>query len=160
MFKPVRQVQIINMVGERIAIDAFWKIYQAILGLKTTETLTDQNGNPTAHIQILLSNIIQMHRSGIKQIWVFDFCDLEEKMNQHHNPAKQGEIEKRKQRRDVNQTKIKALTLEMFKKSKQLDFDDVIDTNDGNTTTDLPITTSTTLVETKKPRDIQAEIDV
>lgn len=172
MFKPVKQIQIINMVGERIAIDAFWKIYQAILGLKNVDTLTDKYGNPTAHIQILLSNIIQMHRSGIKQIWVFDFCDMEEKTNQHHNPAKQGEIEKRRQKRDVNQTKINALTLEMFKNSKKLDFDDALPDQESETKTESDKQKTEFIVERdtqkidgptkeqKSTQNIQTEIDV
>lgn len=153
MFKFVRPVQIIDMAGERVAIDAFWKLYQSLLAMEKVNTLTDKDGNPTAHIQTLLSNIIQMHRSGIKQIWVFDYQEPTERKEkgEHHNPAKQLEIEKRRQKKDVNQVKIQALTLEMFSNSKKLDFDDLDssgldDTNTGES-------------KSEQPRDIQSEID-
>lgn len=150
MFKYTRPVQIIDMAGERVAIDAFWKLYQSLLAMEKVNTLTDKDGNPTAHIQTLLSNIIQMHRSGVKQIWVFDYQEPVERKEkgEHHNPAKQLEIEKRRQKKDVNQVKIQALTLEMFSNSKKLDFDDLDDTDNNP---------GESKIEPK--RDIQSEID-
>lgn len=132
-FKYTRPVNIMDMTGQTIAIDAFWKIYQANLGMEKIDALTDKDGNPTAYIQILLSNIIQMHRSGVKQIWVFDFQE-DKPTEKHHNPAKQGEIDKRRQRKDVNHTKIQNLTLELFNRPKKLDFDEELDGMDTTET--------------------------
>ncbi len=127
----VRTVQIIDMAGERIAIDAFWKLYQALLGMEKVNQLTDRNGNTTAHIQVALSQILQMHRAGIKQIWVFDYVEEGPKTdNKHHNPAKQAEIDKRRQNKDVNRMKIQALTLEAFNKPKTIDFGDLTETQE------------------------------
>ena len=79
--------------GKHLAIDAMTEIYRAALGAKSVTTLTDADGNPTLHINTIISNLIQMQSLSIKQLWVFD--------NEHadHDTYKAEELKKRRERR-------------------------------------------------------------
>jgi flap endonuclease-1 len=66
------EVDLSDLSGERICIDASGMIYQAILAMYNPKALTDSSGKITAHINILFGKIMKMKESGIEQVWVFD----------------------------------------------------------------------------------------
>lgn len=106
-FKAVRTVKYKDLKGQTIAIDAMTELYRAALGAKTIATLTDASGNPTLHINVILSIIIDLHRNGVKQIWVFDHN--QDPNADFHNPMKLAELAKRKKRKELAIEQIKSL---------------------------------------------------
>lgn len=106
-FKSVRTVKFKDLRGQTLAIDAMTELYRAALGAKTISTLTDANGNPTMHINVILSIIIDLHRNGVNQIWVFDYN--QDPTVDFHNPMKIAELAKRKKRKDLAIEQIKSL---------------------------------------------------
>lgn len=106
-FKAVRTVKYKDLKGQTIAIDAMTELYRAALGAKTVATLTDAYGNPTLHISVILSIVTELHRSGVKQIWVFDHN--QDPNADFHNPMKLGELAKRKKRKEIAIEQIKSL---------------------------------------------------
>jgi len=116
-FTPVRIVKIRDMTGQTIAIDAMTEIYRAALGAASVNTLTDQAGNPTLHINVILANIFEFHRQGVNQIWVFDYNGI-------HNTNKLEELEKRKKRRMDARKKLDDMLLEETKEKLFSDNED------------------------------------
>lgn len=106
-FKAVRTVKYKDLKGQTIAIDAMTELYRAALGAKTIATLTDASGNPTLHINVILSIVIDLHRNGVKQIWVFDHN--QDPNADFHNPMKLAELGKRKKRKELAIEQIKSL---------------------------------------------------
>lgn len=106
-FKAVRTVKYKDLKGQTIAIDAMTELYRAALGAKTIATLTDASGNPTLHISVILSIVIDLHRNGVKQIWVFDHN--QDPNADFHNPMKLAELAKRKKRKELAIEQIKSL---------------------------------------------------
>lgn len=78
--------------GKKICNDASLIIYQSILALKNINSLTDNEGNTTVHINIIFNKIIQQAQAGIIQIWIFDSAIP--------NPMKSKELAKRKEKRE------------------------------------------------------------
>lgn len=106
-FKHTRIVKYANMQGQIVGIDAFGEAYRAALGAKSVSALTDSHGNPTMHINVILSIVSELNRSGVKQIWFFDY---DQNPNESfHNPAKLGELAKRRKRKEVAIEKIKSI---------------------------------------------------
>lgn len=100
--------------NKTVVIDASVEIYRAALGMKMSETLSDAFGVPTAHINIILLGVIlKLKASGADQYWVFDYHDNQ--IQECHNPLKQLEIQKRKDKRSAAKEKIHALKLELDK---------------------------------------------
>ncbi len=106
-FKATRTVKYKDLKGQTIAIDAMTELYRAALGAKTVATLTDASGNPTLHISVLMSIVVDLHRNGVKQIWVFDHN--QDPTADFHNPMKLGELAKRKKRKEIALEQIKSL---------------------------------------------------
>mgnify|MGYP003552375064 CR=1 FL=1 len=106
-FKAVKTVKYKDLKGQTIAIDAMTELYRAALGAKTIATLTDASGNPTLHINVILSIVIDLHRNGVKQIWVFDHN--QDPNADFHNPMKLAELGKRKKRKELAIEQIKSL---------------------------------------------------
>lgn len=90
------QVFLEDLKGKTIAIDAFSEMYRMALGIKNQQTLTDGQGNSTAHINSLVAFVIRMHRHGIKQIWVFDHIAADGAASSEMSPEKAIEREKRR----------------------------------------------------------------
>ena len=90
-FSPKRIINISEYKNKTIAIDAMTEIWRASLGAKSVSALTDINGNPTMHINIIIANLIKWHKLGIRSIWVFDY-NCENYDDDFHNPAKLKEI--------------------------------------------------------------------
>jgi 5'-3' exonuclease len=66
------EIQLSDLSGSTIAIDAMTEIYRASLGVPNVNTLNAPDGKPTAHINIILHTVSKMKRLNIKQIFVFD----------------------------------------------------------------------------------------
>ena len=105
VFRPYNTIKLKELSGRTIAIDAMTEIYRAALGSKSVGMLTDKDGNNTMHINVIMANIIEMQKLGIKTIWVFDHVNSTEE-KQHHNPDKANELLKRKQRKDDAKEKL------------------------------------------------------
>ena len=117
VFRPYNTIKLKELSGRTIAIDAMTEIYRAALGSKSVGMLTDKDGNNTMHINVIMANIIEMQKLGIKTIWVFDHVNSTEE-KQHHNPDKANELLKRKQRKDDAKEQLKELQLKEQLKDK------------------------------------------
>jgi hypothetical protein len=106
VFDAVREVKIKDLAGMCLAIDAMTEIYRSALGAKTVKQLTDKYGEPTMHISVIFANIIEMQKYGIKPIWVFDHDQDSDTNADFHNPAKLGELIKRKKRKEEAKQKL------------------------------------------------------
>lgn len=118
VFRPYNTIKLKELSGRTIAIDAMTEIYRAVLGSKSVGMLTDKNGNNTMHINVIMANIIEMQKLGIKTIWVFDHVNSTEE-KQHHNPDKANELLKRRQRKDEAKEQLKELQLKEQLKDKK-----------------------------------------
>ncbi|XP_039131450.1 flap endonuclease 1-A-like [Dioscorea cayenensis subsp. rotundata] len=60
--------------GRKIAIDASMSIYQflIVVGRIGTETLTNEAGEVTSHLQGMFNRTIRLLEAGIKPVYVFD----------------------------------------------------------------------------------------
>jgi flap endonuclease-1 len=124
IFTYTKKIKLTQLKNCTLAIDGFIQAYQSALGMANVRGLTDESGNPTIHINVILSRVIKFKLMGITQLWIFDYDDNEDASVEFHNPAKLIELEKRKKRKEVAQQKIK----ELNKKKKALD--EKKDTND------------------------------
>ncbi|EFC48453.1 predicted protein [Naegleria gruberi] len=86
----VKEDQLKNYFGRKVAIDASMAMYQFLIALKNTGMdLTDKDGEVTNHLQGLLARTTKMLEYGIKPCYVFDGKPPQ---------LKSGELEKRKER--------------------------------------------------------------
>lgn len=123
VFKHKRTITLKDYKNKTLAIDAMTELYQASLATKSTHTLTDAEGNPTIHLSIILSRIIEMAKYNIKQLWVFDHNNKNN--SDFHNPAKNNELIKRKQRREKAIVKLQDIESKLMEvKNKELFSDD------------------------------------
>lgn len=109
------------MAGQTIAVDAMFKIYQAGLGLKTVNALTDSSGNPTVHVNAIVFTVAEMRSYNITPVWVFDY--LGDDTEEFHNPAKLHELMRRRKRREEVILKIDTMTIEDLKRENAVTFD-------------------------------------
>ena len=101
---PAREVKYKDLKGLTAIIDGSIIAYQAKLGMKNINALTDSAGNPTIHNSVVFAKCLNFQKCGIKQVWVFDYHE-----KGYVNPAKTLELEKRKKVKEASQAKLKAL---------------------------------------------------
>ena len=90
--EAIKTIKLENLFNRKIAVDASLSIYQFLVAVRHTgQSLTDSEGNPTSHLQGLLSRSVRLIESGIKPVYVFDGKPPELKGN---------ELQKRKERRE------------------------------------------------------------
>lgn len=65
-----KKITLDQLKGQTIAVDCMTEIYRASLAMPNA--LTDDNGNVTTHINIIVMNIAKFKKAGINQIYVFD----------------------------------------------------------------------------------------
>ena len=99
-----KSVKLTDIKNSNIVVDASVIIYQASLGIKNINTLTDSDGNSTIHINVVIAKCLNFYKYGAKQAWVFDYHE-----KGYVNPAKIYEIEKRKKIKDKAEKKIQEL---------------------------------------------------
>ncbi|XP_031484655.1 flap endonuclease 1-A-like isoform X2 [Nymphaea colorata] len=72
--KAMKQRKLESYFGRKIAIDASMSIYQflIVVGRTGTETLTNEAGEVTSHLQGMFWRTIRLLEAGLKPIYVFD----------------------------------------------------------------------------------------
>lgn len=106
VFPAEKEIKFKDLNGKHIAIDASVEIYRAALGMSSSTVLRDADGNPTSHINtILLGLILKLKASGAFQYWIFDYNSK----GCNHNPMKELELKKRRDKRCKANEKLKEL---------------------------------------------------
>ncbi|GAB1602826.1 flap endonuclease 1-like [Argonauta hians] len=87
--------EIKNYFGRKIAIDASMSIYQFLIAVRQDgSNLTNESGETTSHLMGIFYRTIRMIEHGIKPVYVFDGKPPD---------MKSGELEKRKEKREEAQ---------------------------------------------------------
>ncbi len=92
-----------ELYGKNVVIDTSVEIHRAMLGIKNTMQLTDSEGNPTIHINVILLTILKLKMYNINQYWIFDHSGVK------HNPIKEQELIKRQKRKAEALAKAEAI---------------------------------------------------
>ncbi|CAH1779380.1 unnamed protein product [Owenia fusiformis] len=94
----VKENEIKNYFGRKVAIDASMSIYQFLIAVRQDgSALTNEAGETTSHLMGIFYRTIRMLDNGIKPVYVFDGKPPE---------MKSGELEKRKERREVAEKEL------------------------------------------------------
>lgn len=98
----IKENDIKNYFGRKIAIDASMCIYQFLIAVRQDgNALTNEDGETTSHLMGMFYRTIRLLENGIKPVYVFD----------GKPPSlKGGELEKRKERRDEAQANLEKAT--------------------------------------------------
>lgn len=105
----IREVELKSLHGRKIAIDASMAIYQFMIAVRTgsqtnaAAMLTNENGDPTSHIQGMFNRTIRFMTEGIRPAFVFDGKPPQ---------FKSGELLKRREKRAKAEEALKAATEE------------------------------------------------
>lgn len=95
----VKECEIKNYFGRKVAIDASMSLYQFLIAVRADgNMLTDDDGETTSHLVGLFYRTIRMVENGIKPVYVFDGKPPE---------LKSGELEKRKEAREKAEADLK-----------------------------------------------------
>jgi len=72
--QSITEVELKNLFGRKIAVDASMSLYQFLIAVRpdAINTLTDEAGETTSHLQGLFQRTIRMVVNGIKPVYVFD----------------------------------------------------------------------------------------
>jgi 5'-3' exonuclease len=131
-FSKFSSPSIINMkdlTGKIIAIDASVVAYQAALGAKSINTLTDSYGNSSMHISVIMAKVLNFKQNNTGQIWVFDFHE-----NGYTPPNKTHELEIRKNRRVAAEKRLKTFKLKkQEQKNKRASVEDLFSSDEDET---------------------------
>lgn len=110
LFAAHRIITYKELKGKRIALDISPMVYRAALGMKSTHSLTNKNGDSTVYLNTVLANLLKFIKAGAKLIACFDY-NPRTTPGWYHNTAKLGEfLERRKKKtRAINElNEIKA----------------------------------------------------
>ena len=72
---PFREIELVDLSGKKIAVDAFNTIFQFLSIIRdrmTGEPLKDHHGNVTSHLSGLLYRTANLIEAGISPVFVFD----------------------------------------------------------------------------------------
>jgi len=136
VFNHLGEIKYKDLKGKNIVIDASVEIYRAALGMKIGEQLKNSFGVPTSHINtILLGVILKLKSANANQYWVFDHNQKIDDGEVFHNPLKQLELKKRRDRRETASKNLANLQekydkLTVTKKKSSSDLDDSSDLSD------------------------------
>src|SRR5689334_19162464 len=80
----MKENEIKNFFGRKIAIDASMSLYQFLIAVRpdSVNTLTDEQGEATSHLQGLFHRTIRLVNHGMKPVFVFDGKPPEMKMEE------------------------------------------------------------------------------
>lgn len=94
----IKENEIKNYFGRKVAIDASMCIYQFLIAVRQEgQVLTNAEGETTSHLMGLFYRTIRMVDNGIKPVYVFDGKPPD---------MKSGELAKRKERREVAEKEL------------------------------------------------------
>uniref|UniRef100_A0A0B6ZKH0 Flap endonuclease 1 n=1 Tax=Arion vulgaris TaxID=1028688 RepID=A0A0B6ZKH0_9EUPU len=94
----MKENDIKNFFGRKVAIDASMSIYQFLIAVRQDGSqLTNEDGETTSHLMGMFYRTIRMIENGIKPVYVFDGKPPE---------MKSGELAKRKEKRDEAQKEL------------------------------------------------------
>lgn len=116
-----KEVKFKDLKDLTVAVDASVISYQAALGMRNINALTDDSGVPTIHINVVVAKCLNFHKYGAQQAWVFDYHE-----KGYVNPAKKLEIEKRKKTKSTAEKKLK----ELKEKKEKTENDDLFSSDD------------------------------
>jgi len=130
---PRKEIELEELTGKRIAIDAFNALYQFLSIIRDRETgepLKDSKGRITSHLSGLFYRTINLMEKGIKPVYVFDGTppNFKEKTQEERKKLKEEMIEryeKAKEIGDIEEIRVTAqataiLTKEMVEQAKAL----------------------------------------
>jgi len=80
----MKENEIKNYFGRKIAIDASMTMYQFLIAVRpdSVNTLTDEQGEATSHLQGIFHRTIRLINNGMKPVFVFDGKPPEMKMEE------------------------------------------------------------------------------
>jgi len=111
-FNHTRIITWKDYANKKVAVDAMYEIHRAALGAKSVKALTDAEGNPTIHINVILANLLEMRRHNVESIWCFDH---DQTGDTYHNPAKLNEVLERRKKKAVALKKLQVAKDELDK---------------------------------------------
>jgi flap endonuclease-1 len=81
VFKPQHEFKqdFKHFAGSSIVIDGSMEVHRALRGTKNIDTLTSSTGMRTQHLNVILCNIVNRRKHGIKEAWVFDSGNIYKK---------------------------------------------------------------------------------
>ena len=85
------EISLEGLAGKRVCIDGNNLIYASMTALRFVTSLSDAEGNPTAHINTTMQQVVALRQRGVDQLWLFD--------NPKSTEMKKGELKKRKDTR-------------------------------------------------------------
>ncbi|CAG9809038.1 unnamed protein product [Chironomus riparius] len=98
----IKETEIKNYFGRKIAIDASMSLYQFLIAVRAEGAqLTDANGETTSHLMGIFYRTIRLLDNGIKPVYVFDGKPPD---------MKSGELNKRAERREEAQKALDKAT--------------------------------------------------
>merc|ERR1719494_496364 len=96
--RAMKENEIKNYFGRKVAIDASMSIYQFLIAVRSDgNQLTNESGETTSHLMGLFYRTIRMLENGIKPVYVFDGKPPQ---------LKSGELAKRTERREEAQKQL------------------------------------------------------
>lgn len=99
----IREQELKNLTGRKVAIDASMAMYQFLVAVRTAGNaygnaqLTNEAGEVTSHIQGMFNRTIKLLAAGVKPVYVFDGKPPD---------MKSGELEKRLARRQLAEAEL------------------------------------------------------
>jgi hypothetical protein len=89
---------------KKIAVDAYLLLYQSALGSSSVNLLTDPDGNPTIHINVIIGKCLNFIKNKNECCWVFDYHEKD------YIPVdKLYELTIRKKKKEMAYTKLQLL---------------------------------------------------
>ncbi len=130
---PRKEVELEELAGKKIAIDAFNTLYQFLSIIRDRETgepLKDSKGRVTSHLSGLFYRTINLMEKGIRPVYVFDGVapDFKERTQEERRKFKEEMLvryEKAKEIGDIEEIRVTAqatavLTQDMVEQAKAL----------------------------------------
>lgn len=119
-------IKLSKLKDNTAAVDASVVLYQSCLGMASIKGLTDAAGNPTIHINVIISRVLNYIKNNTGQVWVFDYHE-----KNYTSPDKEIELAKRRKRKNEAKKKLE----ELQKPSEKAMFSDTESDDDNDAKT-------------------------